>query len=304
MANSERTRTPARAHLRENAQIAARLRSYADLLEKQGDDGFRVRAYHAAADRIEDMNLSLRGIYNSGGIKALVALPTIGDGIAAAIVEILTTGRWTQLERLRGETTPERVFQTVPGIGPVLAERFATHLDAQTLEELEALLHDPKMSVPGLGRRRRRAILAALADRLDPIRLARRGTQAQDNAPSVSLLLDADALFRKQAAAGSLRKIAPRRFNPEGKAWLPILHLRRGDWHLTLLYSNTARAHDLGMTKDWVVAFYHQKDAPEAQCTIVTQKRGPLDGKRVVRGRENECMSHYANAGAAADASA
>lgn len=170
MINAKDAQTMSAKALRENVQIADRLRAYADLLENQGDDRFRIRAYRAAADQVERMERPLRDIHRDGGSKALIALPAIGRGIAADIVEILLTGRWAQLERLRGETTPEQIFQTIPGVGPVLADKFATLLDAQSLEELEEMLADSKMSVPGLGPRRRRAILAALSGRLDPIR--------------------------------------------------------------------------------------------------------------------------------------
>lgn len=112
--------------------------------------------------------------------------------------------------------------------------------------------------------------------------------------PPVALLLDADALYRARAAAGELRRIAPKRFNPTGEAWLPIMHARRGDWHLTVLYSNTAQAHDLGRTRDWVVIYFHKADEPEGRCTVVTERQGPLAGKRVVRGREDECRRHHA----------
>ena len=281
------------ADLQENRRIAQSLRTYADLLEGQGDDGFRVRAYENAAAHVDSMVEPLRFVLEEGGIQALVAHPTIGRGIAAAISEILTTGRRSQLERLKGETTPEKVFQTIPGIGKVLADRFAVQLDAQTLEELEALLRNPKVSVPGLGSRRRDAILAALSERLEPIRRIRRGSHGAAKEPPVALLLEADAIYRRKAVAGELRRIAPRRLNPGGEEWLPILHLRRADWHLTLLYSNTARAHELQRTRDWVVVFFHFSDGPESQRTIVTQRAGMLAGKRVVRGREDECARYY-----------
>lgn len=87
-----------------------------------------------------------------------------------------------------------------------------------------------------------------------------------------------------------LRKIAPKRFNPSGEAWLPILHARRGDWQFTALYSNTARAHELGRTKDWVVLYFHSDDGEEAQRTAVTETRDRLAGRRVVRGREAEFL--------------
>lgn len=46
-------------------------------------------------------------------------------------------------------------------------------------------------------------------------------------------------------------------------------------------------------TDDWVVIYYH-KDAGEEQCTVVTDQKGPLKGKRVIRGREIECADYYA----------
>ena len=87
---------------------------------------------------------------------------------------------------------------------------------------------------------------------------------------------------RKGEAArlGELRAIAPKRFNPSGEAWLPILHARRGDWRFTALYSNTALAHELGRVKDWVVVYYETDALPEGQCTIVTETRGPIAGRR------------------------
>jgi choline dehydrogenase-like flavoprotein len=51
--------------------------------------------------------------------------------------------------------------------------------------------------------------------------------------------------------------IAPNRFNPSGKSWLPILHTRRGEWHFTVLFSNTRRAYALNKTDDWVVVYFH-----------------------------------------------
>jgi hypothetical protein len=53
-----------------------------------------------------------------------------------------------------------------------------------------------------------------------------------------------------------LRRIAPRRFNPSGEAWLPVLNTQRDARHYTALFSNTARAHQMGLTSDWVVLYY------------------------------------------------
>ena len=66
-----------------------------------------------------------------------------------------------------------------------------------------------------------------------------------------------------------------------------MLHTERGAWSFTALFSNTARAHELGTTDDWVVIFF-ERDGLEGQCTVVTERTGPRAGERVVRGREDE----------------
>ena len=167
--------------------------------------------------------------------------------------------------------------------------RAANVLDALHVDSLEALenaAHDGSlMTVPGIGERRAAAIRAGLAAVLGRGRPRRR---RHGRLPAVRLLLEIDAEYRKQAAAGKLSRIAPKRFNPEGKAWLPILHAEREGWHFTALFSNTARAYQLGRTDDWVVIYFYDDDHQEGQCTVVTETRGPREGKRVVRGREDE----------------
>jgi hypothetical protein len=268
-----------------NAEIAAALREAAALLRAQGASPFRVAAYEKAAETVETLPQSVRSLA-AGGIEALDGLPHIGRNLASAILEMLDTGRWVQLERLRGASDPETLLQVIPGVGPGLARRIHDHLDCATLEALEAAAHDGRLAaVPGIGPRRAAAILlgvAGLLNRRQPLR------KATTTAPSVPELLDVDREYREKAAAGALRLIAPRRFNPEGKAWLPVLHTERGPWHFTALFSNTARAHDLKRTSDWVVIFYSTDSRPEGQCTVVTETTGPHRGERVVRGREQE----------------
>lgn len=285
----------------ENADIASRLQVYASLLEQQGDDAFRVRAYQEAADHVGAMPVALRDIFAQDGLPGLIAQPKIGRGIAAAIAEMLTSGRWSQLERLQGDTAAAQLFMTIPGIGPSLARRLADDEDIETLEELEIALQPGGRPIPGFGRRRRQLVLSQVGERLGRIRTARRGLGSV-TPPPVGLLLDADRLYRVRAAADKLRLIIPKRFNPEGKAWLPIMHARRDDWHLTLMWSNTARAHELGKTRDWLVVYFRKDGQPEERCTIVTETRGPLAGQRVVRGREAECEALLATSGGRAQA--
>jgi hypothetical protein len=270
-----------------NAEIAGALERIADLYETQDADGFRVRAYRRAAARARVTPEPLAELYARGGVEALDALPEIGRTIASLIAELVRTGRSSLLERLEGEVSPEDRFTTVAGIGEELAKRMHAELGIESLEELELAAHDGRLAqLPGFGPRRVRAVQQSLAGILG--RAARRGgAQEPADRPDVAALLDVDREYRKRAAAGELRTIRPRRFNPEKRAWLPVLHTQRGPWSYTALFSNTARAHQLGKTNDWVV-IYFERDGREGQCTVVTEHSGPRAGQRVVRGRELE----------------
>jgi hypothetical protein len=281
-----------RAGLIQNRRIARQLVAYADLLAQQGGDGFRERAYRAAAGTVQRMDHPLAEVLAEQGLDGLIALPTIGAGIASAIAEMLRTGRWARLDLLNGEATPDRLFRTLPGVGAVLAANLAEATHAETLEALEMALLRPGIKVPGLGPRRRAMILAALSDRLSRI-AARAPRETEGEQPDVALLLRMDEGYRAAAEAGHLRTIAPRRFNPEGLSWLPIQHRTEDGWDMTALYSNTGLAHRLDRTRDWVVIDYHNDKGAQGRCTVVTEPRGPLAGKRVVRGREADCAAHY-----------
>jgi hypothetical protein len=113
-----------------------------------------------------------------------------------------------------------------------------------------------------------------------------RARERTPGTPSVEAILAVDAEYRRRAATGGLRRIAPRRFNPSGEAWLPILHETRDGWYFTALYSNTARAHRFGATRDWVVVFY-ERDGTEGQCTVVTEHAGRA-GQRRPRARHRD----------------
>ncbi len=285
-----------------NAQIAEVLERIADLLEAQEANPFRVRAYREAGQTIRNIDQSVSQLISQGREDDLRALPHIGEGIAAVIDDFVTSGKADLLADLEAQVSPEAVFAQVPGIGPTLAQRIVDELHIQTLAELEEAAHDRRLAnVEGFGPRRLESVRAALAGMLSRSARSKQrsrtaGTKKQalkrDDRPSVELLLKVDADYRKQAKAGKLQKIAPRRYNPKGEAWLPVLHTKRQGWDFTVLFSNTAQAHELGKTHDWVVIYY-EREGQERQNTVVTETQGPLKGKRVVRGRDPENQQHY-----------
>ncbi|MBT8080196.1 MAG: DNA-binding protein [Gammaproteobacteria bacterium] len=269
-----------------NLIAAEKFRECAEILRQQQANPFRINAYVRAAVALEALESDVRRILERDGIEGLIKLPAIGKGLAAAIDEIARTGRLSQLDRLRGEASPEILFQSVPGVGPRIARDIHDKLHIDTLEALELAAHDGSLAaVPGIGERRAAAIRAGVAALLGRTRSAGKSGPL----PATRLLLAVDADYRKRAAADQLPRIAPRRFNPEKEAWLPILHTNQGGWHFTALFSNTARAHELKRTGDWVVIYFYDDDHREDQCTVVTETQGPMKGMRVVRGREAEC---------------
>lgn len=168
----------------------------------------------------------------------------------------------------------------LPGIGQALArviDQIVTTGHFSMLERLHGGIHEPPATRPG--RRSHRA-----GTNRTPV--------TPPAEPSVAELLDIDREYRQGSDAGTLRRIAPQRFNPTHAKWLPILHTTRGGTRYTALFSNTARAHDRGTTHDWVVIYFEQQGV-EGQRTVVTARSGALVGRRVVRGREVECARHY-----------
>jgi DNA polymerase (family 10) len=279
-----------RAVIAENAAIAAHLRRAAELLEEQDATPYRAQAFRGAAATIAGLDESVSDLLARAGTEGLLALPGVGPAIAAAVAEILRTGHWDRLDHLTGDVDPEDRFRVVPGIGPVLAREIHERLGINSLHDLEAAAWDGRLAaLPGLGERRLAALRASLGGVLERARLRPPPTRPPAEEPPAALLLDVDHEYRTRAEAGSLPRIAPKRFNPTHEPWLPILHTTRGRWRFTALWSNTRRAHELGKSHDWVVIYFHDADHRERQRTVVTEIEGELAGRRVVRGREAEC---------------
>lgn len=282
-----------------NFQISKMLGEIADLLQQQNADNFRILAYQKAAQLIQKTNDDLSAIAIKGNAKALEALPGIGESIARLIIEYVKTGRSKLLLKLQGAVNAEDLFEELPGIGEELAERIVKELDIHSLEELELAAHDGRLdNIEGFGEQRVEAIQLMLAGMLsnNPQRKMAKSIGKENvkiEQPAIELLLNIDQDYRKKAAMGTLKRIAPRRFNPDGVAWLPIMHMEKEGWSFTALFSNTLRAHELEKTSDWVILYY-EKEKANGQSTIVTETSGPLKGERVARGREIECQAFYA----------
>lgn len=279
-----------------NGMIAERLEEAAELLAKQGANEFRVRAYRRGAETLRAMTQPAAEVWSTLGVRGLIRLPGIGDSLAKAIEQVLATGEMPLLKQLRDDSAPARILTTVADIGPKLAERIHRELGIGSLTELEAASWDGRLArVPGMGQKRIRAVRESLAGRLArPPRPVTRLRNVVADGPPIDELLEIDEEYRRLADRDRLLRVAPRRFNPEGHAWLPILHAERNGRRYTAMYSNTGRAHEMGATHDWVV-IYRDDQRHAGTSTVITSRLGKLKGRRIVRGRESECAAYYAD---------
>lgn len=277
-----------------NVQIADLLEEIARLRQLRGDSPFRVGAYRKAAATVRGAKQPVAEIVEQQGPAGLKRLPGVGTSLARRIAEIVRLGRSRLLDRLQHQE-PANLFATLPNVGPRLADRIQDSLGTGSLEELLRAAQDGRLRrVAGVGRKRAEAIRESLGSRLGVPRSARSTTMLVDK-PPVAVLLDIDKQYRRRAARGTLLRVAPRRFNPTGAAWLPILRIQRDGRRYRAHFTNTARSHELGHEHDWVAIFREDKEA-FGQWTVVTASHGPLAGKRVVRGRERECQEFYRQA--------
>jgi DNA polymerase (family 10) len=189
----------------QNAEIAAVFNEIADLLEIEGANPFRIRAYRNAARTIGDMGRSVQAMVEKGA--DLDALPGIGPDLAARITEVVTTGRCGLLERLRKEL-PAAITELlkVPGLGPKRVRALHHELDVHTLEELhEAAAQGRVQSIPGFGPKTQQAILEATVPHAQAASRMPVGEAAQVAASLLTTLARIPGV-RQAVAAGSLRR--------------------------------------------------------------------------------------------------
>jgi len=131
-----------------NLEIVAIFNQIADLLEIQGANPFRVRAYRRSAIAIQGLSDPLESIAQQGTLRDISG---IGEDLANKINEYLQTGKMEFHERLKDEVPPALVkLVDIPSVGPKTAKQIYDQFRIQGIEELEALCKTDKLlSVPG-----------------------------------------------------------------------------------------------------------------------------------------------------------
>ena len=144
-----------------NLELAWILAEIGDLLELQGENPFKVRAYRRAARAIELLPEDIEAVWRRGELGRIEG---IGKALEEKIDEWLSTGVMTYYEELRRQLPPGlRELTRVPGVGPKLAQRLYQELGIRNLDELEAACREQRLRhVKGLGARSEENILRGI----------------------------------------------------------------------------------------------------------------------------------------------
>ncbi|GAB4142698.1 MAG: DNA polymerase/3'-5' exonuclease PolX [Planctomycetaceae bacterium] len=190
----------------QNTDIARYFDELADLLEIQGENPFRIRAYRGASRTLQGLAESVASIV-ADPEQQLTDLPGIGKDLSEKIVTILETGRLPQLDELK-EQIPEDVVSMLrlPGIGPKKVGILMQELSIHTLDDLKQAAEQGQIaSLKGFGKKTEQAILdgiESIANAEKRYRLAQAKVEADDIVEDLRKLKS----VKQAAVAGSCRR--------------------------------------------------------------------------------------------------
>lgn len=188
-----------------NADISSLFRRFADLLEIEGANPFRIRAYRNAAQAIDDLPKSAAAMIAAG--EDLTELPGIGEDLAGKIMEIAQTGRLKALEEVEARTPSTlAVLTSIPGLGPKRVHTLHEVLGITTVEELVRAAKEHK--IRGLPRfsAQIEAKIAGEAAKFTQAERRFKLATAEDFAESLVAFLKKGTGIRDVVVAGSYRR--------------------------------------------------------------------------------------------------
>ena len=146
-----------------NQNLAKMFYEIAEYLEMDGVP-FKPYAYQKAAMTLEALKEDVEDVYRQGGVKALRALPGVGEAIAKKIEEYVTTGRLRYYEEFK-EKMPIDLDEItrVEGMGPRRAKILFEKLGVRNLKELEEAARSGRIApLSGFGEKTENNILEAI----------------------------------------------------------------------------------------------------------------------------------------------
>lgn len=188
-----------------NSDVAEIFEKVADLLEIEGANQFRVRAYRDAARTIRSLSRSLSDLVEEG--EDLTELSGIGDDLAGKIQEIVETGDLDQLERLTRQTPADLAkMLEISGLGPKRVQTIHEDLGVSNLKELRAAASQGKIQkLDGLGPKTESKILEDLEKRDGEDQRTLLAVAEEFTGPLVEYLQGEESVGRVEVA-GSYRR--------------------------------------------------------------------------------------------------
>ena len=190
-----------------NSDIAAVFDHVADLLEYEGGNVFRVRAYRNAARTIQAMVESLSSV-RADANRALTDIEGIGADLAGKIETLLDTGRLPLVDDLQKKIPPV-VFELmrVPGLGPKKVKALVDELAIDSLDALEQACREGRVrDVKGFGAKTEAAILENIAFAKSPEHARLLWAEADAIVADLLGWMRACAAVRRAEGAGSWRR--------------------------------------------------------------------------------------------------
>ncbi|QGJ72188.1 DNA polymerase III subunit beta [Planctomycetales bacterium 10988] len=189
-----------------NAQIAAVFEEMADLLEFQGANAFRVRAYRNAASKISDLSESLKSIDDNPD-RRLDDVAGIGKDLSEKIKVLLKEGVLPQHQKLLKEVPPSTLsLLKVPSLGPKKAAIICKELGVKNLEDLRKACEEKKVQkLKGFGEKTEQNILKNIDQAIEagkriPWKIA------DEIAKELSKYLKQSSRIKRLEVAGSYRR--------------------------------------------------------------------------------------------------
>ncbi|BET69151.1 DNA polymerase/3'-5' exonuclease PolX [Opitutales bacterium ASA1] len=146
------------------SDIAAALEEIALLLELQGENPFKVRAYQNGARTIETLTEDLDRVIAE---ERLAEIKGIGDALAKKILELHGTGRLEFLEKQRAAVPPGLIaMMEIPGMGAKKVRALHTKLGVDSIDALAAACRDGRVAtLDGFGEKTQQKILDGIKNR-------------------------------------------------------------------------------------------------------------------------------------------
>lgn len=190
-----------------NPEIVAVFEQIAKVLNLQGENPFRIRAYERAAQTIASMSEEMKDVYARGGKDALLEIPGVGEDLAMKIEEMVTTGKLKYLEEMM-KKVPAGLFDImqVPGMGPKKTQFVWKTFKVETIADLEKLAASGKLNdLKGWGEKSVQNIITGIAaKKTHGSRMALPAAFAI--AELIAAELRATGLCSKLEIAGSMRR--------------------------------------------------------------------------------------------------